>query len=120
MRHLIYSSLLISSHLLSWNFHIFQVALQVLGLIGVDVVILILWTAIERPSVQFTEYSGQGLQEPVSFNSCNTNLNSRFEQVCRSYAILFFHQNLFLLKIIYIEISYLIFCYIFNLDNFMS
>ena len=60
-----------------------QVALQVLGLVGVDIVILILWTFVFRPSVEFTEYSGQGLLESVPFNSCNTNLNSQFEQVWR-------------------------------------
>jgi hypothetical protein len=47
----------------------------------VDVIILLLWTFIERPAERFYNYDGQGLFQSVRYNACNTNLGSTFEQV---------------------------------------
>ena len=55
--------------------------MQVLGLVSVDVVILLLWTYIQRPEVIYFNYFARHLEVDVELNSCSTGLDSPFEQV---------------------------------------
>ena len=51
-----------------------------LGLVSVDVVILLLWTFLDRPrGVSYLSSAG-GLYKPVLFTACSTILNSPFER----------------------------------------
>ena len=64
-----------------------QVALQVLGLVSVDVFILILWTVLDRPMVVSYEYSQRNVEEALIFYKCSSGIDSPFEQVIMPYCI---------------------------------
>jgi hypothetical protein len=56
------------------------VALQVLGLVSIDIFILLLWTFVERPRGVTYESTAGGLYAPVQLTVCSTNLSSPFER----------------------------------------
>jgi hypothetical protein len=66
----------------------FQVVLQVLLLILIDVIILILWTALDRPAETFIATDYKSVLDPVENSFCNTTINSTFEIIILVYKIL--------------------------------
>ena len=51
-----------------------------LGLVCVDILILLLWTFLDRPrGISYLSSAG-GLYEPILYTVCSTNLNSPFER----------------------------------------
>jgi hypothetical protein len=56
------------------------VALQVLGLVSIDIFILLLWTFVERPRGITYESTAGGLYAPIQLTVCSTNLSSPFER----------------------------------------
>ena len=62
-----------------------KVAGQVVGLCGVDILILILWTAIpsQKPSKNTWKYSGAGnsLLQPITYDACSSTITTPLEDV---------------------------------------
>jgi len=60
----------------------YRVALQVFGLCCVDIVILILWSTVQKPFQQFDyTYNKNGLLKAIPYDACSTTLSSPFECV---------------------------------------
>jgi len=66
----------------------FQVVLQVLALIIIDIIILILWTTLDRPAETFIATEYKSVLDPVQNSFCNTSIESTFEIIILVYKIL--------------------------------
>ena len=58
----------------------FTVGMQVFGLVSVDVIILIVWTIVDRPKDVNTSKLYSGTYQAINDMTCNTNINQPLEK----------------------------------------
>jgi hypothetical protein len=65
-----------------------QVLMQVVGLVGIDVIILILWSVIDTPRQLTQKSTYASVQAKVEDETCSTGFQSPFEIIMLIYKIL--------------------------------